>query len=158
MAMDEKTEGAYLPGHLIPPPPLIPPSPVKRPVSVIVIALLFFIGAALECSGLFQPSHISSTMTTINHADSIVFMTLQILVGIGLLILHPAARTAAIVALVLRYLTTIPEGIIEITGTPTVMFTAQLATFVVVLSLMTIYFSVLIFFLTRPYMKTAFGR
>jgi len=143
---------------ILPPPPELPPGVKpgrKRLASVIVIAILFFIGAAVEITGLFQSSHVSGTLTIINRTDSVLFCLAQIIVGIGLLQSRPPARIAAIIILIVRYLTMVTLTLVEVMQFGVSAEMAIVGS-IVVFTVALVYFGILIFFLTRPGVKAAF--
>jgi len=164
MTTDDESEHSALsqtaaPSYVMPPPPELPPGskPVKkRPASIIVIGILFFVGAAVEITGLFQSSKFSDTLTIINRIDSLLFCLVQIATAIGLLQCRPPARTAAIVILIIRFVTMVPLTLVEAMqfGVSAAM---AIAGSIMVFSLVLVYFGVLIFFLTRPGVKAAFA-
>lgn len=146
-------------------PPLVPPTPVyvpsHRPVSVIIIAVLFFIGVAVEIIGLFWHEY-SDMLTQAERVANVLFAVIYLVVGICLLKWLPAARVAAIITLIARFAISLPMVFLELAFHPRNLpmsqdlFIGTIEIEIAFAVLMGIYFALLIYYLTRPAVKAAF--
>jgi len=166
---EERAEGAQARDEVmvsrVPPPPptaaYAAPLVARRPVSVIVIAILFFIGVAMEVAGLFQAVEGSSTFRLIGQIDSVVFALLQTVVGIALLQMRPWARVTAIITIIVRYVTTLPFiyiGSMYAAESNGLQMNNIIGSCAIIAFFLLIYFAILIIVLTRPGVKAAFAR
>ena len=149
--------------HLLPPPPAVAARPElrpARPASLIVISILFLIGGVSELLGLAQSTG-SKVWDIIGRVDSVLFFIVLTAIGIGLLLLKPWARTAAVYAIVMRFVTTLVflvPNVPLITQGEVIPEALLIGILIGVMVMMGAYYGVLIYFLTRPYMKAAFAR
>jgi len=145
----------------IPPTPLLSPeqcvtdSSTRLPASVIIIAILFIIGAVAELSGFFDKTIASPNMRYLNKLDSLVFAFANILTGLGLLQRRAMARVGAMYNLIARYVTEIPLTLWSLKAEhPTTTWSTTIGvTFTFIF--LAIYFAILLFFLNRPAVKEA---
>ena len=117
MSIPDDTSAARPEAGAQPVSPIPPPMPAnsytapvaERPASIIVIAILFFIGSLTEFFELFlRNQHMGATVIVISSVVKVFFCVVLLLVGIGLLQLRAIARTGAIATLILRFVTYFP--------------------------------------------------
>ncbi|MHB9023918.1 MAG: hypothetical protein ACYC7E_07030 [Armatimonadota bacterium] len=155
-----------VPGNIPPPPMMVMPAVTTRPASVTVIAIFFFLAAATELSSIMVLGKLPSILAVAAIMDSVVFFVVKLAVGIGLLRMQPWARMGAIYAMIARFVlgnlltalelfSPLATGILTAPGVPPALIIAMSA----VNSLFSIViYAVVIFLLTRPDVKEAFGQ
>lgn len=147
----------------IPPTPLIAPMPsateppMQIPASIIVIAILFFVGALVEFTGLFGSPFGSPTYNLVTRLDSLVFLLANILTGIGLLQRRAVARIGAMINILVRYLSMMLLMCWEVTTHQAVSISPSMTMYVSIgiMAVTAVYFAALLFFLNRQAVKAA---
>ena len=143
----------------IPPPPPLPGMAVqkrRRPICVVIIGILFLIGAIFEIWP--SSSHETGFYKIADDMSTVVFFLLELITGVGLVLWKPKIRVIAIYVLIFRFLADIPMSTHDAYASPTTLPFGTIGLWLVIMYLlMGSYFAMMIFFLTRPGVKAAFA-
>jgi len=152
--------------HMPPPPPQLYATQENKSGknTVIVMAILFLIGALTSLAGLSKLSQISAQYFYLNLAYTIVYAIASAAVAIGLFQFRASARVGAIYLLIFRAAAGIPLSYLALANLPPdlslhetgkgILMVIMTISTIIVLSVI----ATMIYFLTRPAVKEACNR